>query len=124
LGRRLRSIEFQIGEAMEALTTRDSGRAQRIIAPKAMYAQMSRWRLRRISASALLTSMEKICRRGQCAGSAHLLFCTKNLERMGDHATNIAEISLQKIAGIDNLAAGRAAAVTIVPISIQTPRLL
>jgi len=22
---------------------------------------------------------------------AHLMFCTKNLERMGDHATNIAE---------------------------------
>ena len=29
----------------------------------------------------------------------HLLFCTKNLERMGDHATNIAEVVHYMVTG-------------------------
>jgi phosphate transport system protein len=29
----------------------------------------------------------------------HLLFCTKNLERMGDHATNIAEAVYYMVEG-------------------------
>jgi phosphate transport system protein len=29
----------------------------------------------------------------------HLLFCTKNLERMGDHATNIAEAVYYMVTG-------------------------
>jgi phosphate transport system protein len=29
----------------------------------------------------------------------HLLFCTKNLERMGDHATNIAEAVYYMVSG-------------------------
>ena len=37
---------------------------------------------------------------------AHLLFCAKNLERIGDHATNIAETTHYMITG-DMLAADR-----------------
>ena len=36
---------------------------------------------------------------------AHLLFCSKNVERIGDHATNIAETVFYLVTGAD--AAGR-----------------
>jgi phosphate transport system protein len=36
----------------------------------------------------------------------HLLFCAKNIERIGDHATNIAEAIYYMIEG-DTLAVGR-----------------
>jgi phosphate transport system protein len=31
--------------------------------------------------------------------SAHLLFCSKNIERIGDHATNIAETVVYLVTG-------------------------
>ena len=38
---------------------------------------------------------------------AHLLFVAKNLERIGDHATNIAEIIHYEITGEDMISADR-----------------
>jgi phosphate transport system protein len=35
------------------------------------------------------------------AACAHLLFVAKNLERIGDHATNIAEILHYEITGVE-----------------------
>jgi phosphate transport system protein len=37
-------------------------------------------------------------------GCAHLLFMAKNLERIGDHATNLAEIIHYELTGEDVLA--------------------
>jgi len=31
---------------------------------------------------------------------AHLLFCAKNIERIGDHATNIAETAVYLVTGL------------------------
>ena len=37
----------------------------------------------------------------------HLLFCAKNIERIGDHATNIAEIVHYEISGEELVSADR-----------------
>ena len=37
--------------------------------------------------------------RSTITSCAHLLFVAKNLERIGDHATNIAEIILYEVTG-------------------------
>ena len=42
--------------------------------------------------------MEDPRRIGFCT---HLLFCAKNLERIGDHATNIAEDVIYMVRGVD-----------------------
>jgi phosphate transport system protein len=56
----------------------------------------------------------------------HLLFCAKNIERIGDHATNIAE-SIYYIVTGEQLPAGRpkedkSHGVTLAPIEKQRPQ--
>lgn len=46
---------------------------------------------------------------------AHLLFIAKNLERLGDHATNIAEIVHYEITGEDEIAGDRPKTDTLTP---------
>jgi len=74
----------QIKEALDAYSSRDSARAidvcNRDDEVDAMYTSLFR---------ELLTYMMEDPR--NITPCTHLLFCAKNLERIGDHATNIAE---------------------------------
>jgi phosphate transport system protein len=77
-------VVAQLTAALDSLVNRDSGQAFRVWAGDkeidAMYVSLFR--------ELLTYTMEDP---GTISPCIHLLFCAKNIERIGDHATNIAE---------------------------------
>jgi phosphate transport system protein len=86
----------QVRDVLEAYRTHDSGAAQAVrdrdAELDAEYTRLFR---------ELLTYMMEDAR--AITGCTHLLFMAKNLERIGDHATNIAENIWFMVRGEDNL---------------------
>jgi phosphate transport system protein len=82
--RMARLVQENLKEAMDALVTGDAQRAERVWAADAPVDEIYNGIFRE-----LLTFMMEDPRNITVA--THLLFIAKNLERIGDHATNIAE---------------------------------
>ena len=84
--------ERQIADAVDALARRDADRAQRTVAGDPSIDALCTSVFRE-----LLTYMMEDAR--NITYCIHLMFCAKNIERMGDHATNIAETVYYMIEG-------------------------
>ena len=65
----------------------------------------------------LLTFMMEVPR--NIAFCTHLLFCAKNIERIGDHATNIAEMAVYLVTG-ESLPMERPSSRSSTPVSPTT----
>src|SRR5436190_1535449 len=82
--------EAQVADAVAAIVRRDAALAVQVVEVDQHYDSLFR---------ELLTYMMADPR--TIGASAHLLFMAKNLERVGDHATNIAEIAHYELTGTE-----------------------
>lgn len=89
-----------VREVMDSFTTRDSHKAEMVWQHDHelddLVARVMRQIISRMSQD-LIASTGKATDEIEC--STHLLFVTKNLERVGDHATNIAEVIQFQLSG-------------------------
>src|SRR5260370_903802 len=83
--------ERMIVDSVDALVRRDVALGQRVVAADTEIDTLQRT----IDERAVLT----IARRQPMAVDLRLMFCAKNIERIGDHATNIAETVCYMIEG-------------------------
>ncbi len=85
---------------MDSFTTRDAHKAEMVWQHDHelddLVARVMRQVISRMSQD-LIASAAKGAEEVEC--STHLLFVTKNLERVGDHATNIAEVIQFQLSG-------------------------
>ena len=89
-----------VRDVMDSFTTRDAHKAEMVWQHDHelddLVARVMRQVISRMS-QALIASSGKTADEVEC--STHLLFVTKNLERVGDHATNIAEVIQFQLSG-------------------------
>ncbi|MCA0202319.1 MAG: phosphate signaling complex protein PhoU [Proteobacteria bacterium] len=89
-----------VRDVMDSFTTRDAHKAEMVWQHDHelddLVARVMRQVISRMSQD-LISSSSKAPEEVEC--STHLLFVTKNLERVGDHATNIAEVIQFQLSG-------------------------
>jgi phosphate transport system protein len=89
-----------VRDVMDSFTTRDAHKAEMVWQHDHelddLVARVMRQVISRMSQD-LIASTAKTTEEVEC--STHLLFVTKNLERVGDHATNIAEVIQFQLSG-------------------------
>ena len=89
-----------VRDVMDSFTTRDAHKAEMVWQHDHelddLVARVMRQVISRISQD-LIANTAKTTEEVEC--STHLLFVTKNLERVGDHATNIAEVIQFQLSG-------------------------
>ncbi len=89
-----------VRDVMDSFTTRDAHKAEMVWQHDHeiddLVARVMRQIISRMSQD-LISSSSKAVDEVEC--STHLLFVTKNLERVGDHATNIAEVIQFQVSG-------------------------
>lgn len=92
------SAQKAVRDVMDSFTTRDSAKAEAVWLHDHemddLVARVMRQVISRMSQDMLKARSE-----GDIECSTHLLFVTKNLERVGDHATNIAEVIQFQLSG-------------------------
>ena len=88
-----------VRDVMDSFTTRDANKAEMVWQHDHemddLVARVMRQVISRMSQHMLKTPRNE----GEIECSTHLLFMTKNLERVGDHATNIAEVIQFQLSG-------------------------
>ncbi len=88
-----------VRDVMDSFTTRDANKAEMVWQHDHemddLVARVMRQVISRMSQDMLKTPRNE----GEIECSTHLLFMTKNLERVGDHATNIAEVIQFQLSG-------------------------
>ncbi len=94
------AAQRSIRDVMDSFTTRDSAKAEMVWQHDHeiddLVARVMRQVISRMSQD-MINASKRDAEEIEC--STHLLFMTKNLERVGDHATNIAEVIQFQLSG-------------------------
>ena len=88
-----------VRDVMDSFTTRDSQKAENVWQTDCELDDLVARVMRAVVSNMSADMVEKRRNADEIECSTHLLFITKNLERVGDHATNIAEVIEFQLSG-------------------------